>query len=722
MKVAIVFNRQQKNVINLFGQLNKEKIGKKTIQRILNALKKGKHQAIALEGDKELINHLEEFMPRVLKGERPGIVFNVSYGIQGEARYTHVPSILEMVGVPYVASGPMAHSLALDKVVSKTIFRQFELPTADFAVLNDPGFTAPGLHYPLIVKPKNEAVSFGIRVVNNEQELREAARVIFEKFSQPVLAEQYIDGREINVGLLGNDPPEAFPPAEIIFDETGPKIYSYEDKTGRSGREIKVECPAQLSSEKTLEAQELAKKAFQVLGCRDCARVDMRMDTDGNFYILEVNSLPSLGEHGSYTHAAAAVGLDYDALVNRLVEVAVARYFGTPRPPPIDSNKKEPEKQLFQYLTERRDQVEKRLREWVRRSSRTSDPVGLQEARKELKKTLENFKLKPVKLLTDERSVWTWETTKGMKDGTLLIGHLDIPLDPGIPSQGFRRVPDRLYGEGIGSSRGSLVMLEFALGALRNIRRLRHIPLGILFYTDEGQDSRYSREIIQAASSNVKQVLFFRPGVPPHCLVTQRRGQIKYRLVVEGEPRRLGQPGKRLEVARWANAKIEKIIALSSRKQFLAIGLMDFQIRHYPMRLPHFCQAELLLSYLDKTAANEAEKHIARNPGQGRLYMDPGKNIRTPPDEGKKKKSIPLQKIFQKWHRNGKSPSIKNPLSGLPVPAWYPIRWVLSVELGRWPQDLYTPHESINRISLLQRTLLLAQFFAGEKKPAVRKS
>jgi D-alanine-D-alanine ligase len=351
MKIAIVYNRQRKNVINLFGMPNQEKIGKKTIQRILNALKKGKHQAVALEGDKELINRLEEFMPRVLKGERPGIVFNISYGIQGEARYTHVPGMLEMVGIPYVASGPLAHSLALDKVVSKTIFRQFGLPTADFAVLNDPGFTVPDLEYPLIVKPKNEAVSFGIRVVNNDEELREAAQVIFDKFSQPVLVEQYIDGREINVGLLGNDPPEAFPPAEIVFDESGPKIYSYEDKTGRSGREIKVACPADLPPEKILEAQDLAGRAFRVLGCRDCARVDMRMDNHGNFYILEINSLPSLGEHGSYTHAAQAVGLDYENLINRLVEVASARYFGTPKPPPINEKKKDPVEYVFQYIT-----------------------------------------------------------------------------------------------------------------------------------------------------------------------------------------------------------------------------------------------------------------------------------------------------------------------------------------------------------------------------------
>ena len=182
-------------------------------------------------------------MPQVIKGERPGIVFNLSYGIQGQARYTHVPSILEMVGIPYVGSGPMAHSLALDKVVAKMIFRQNGLPTPDFEVLDAPGFTVPDITYPLIVKPKNEAVSFGIKIVNNERELREAADKIFDTFGQPVLVEQYIDGREINVGLLGNNPPEAFLPAEILFGE-GPPIYTFEDKTRKSGRKIKVVCPA----------------------------------------------------------------------------------------------------------------------------------------------------------------------------------------------------------------------------------------------------------------------------------------------------------------------------------------------------------------------------------------------------------------------------------------------------------------------------------------------
>ena len=225
MKIAVVYNRNTGNVINLFGMPNRERIGLRTIGRITSGLKAGGHQVIALEGDKDLVDRLEEFMPRVVKGERPGLVFNVSYGVQGQARYTHVPSILEMVGIPYVASGPLAHSLCLDKVVTKMILRQHGLPTPDFAVLQTPDADLPDLTYPLIVKPKNEAVSFGLKVVKDETELRAAARVIYDEFHQAVLAEQYIEGREINVGLLGNAPPEAFPPVELLFGEGGPAIY-----------------------------------------------------------------------------------------------------------------------------------------------------------------------------------------------------------------------------------------------------------------------------------------------------------------------------------------------------------------------------------------------------------------------------------------------------------------------------------------------------------------
>ena len=362
MKVAVVYNRESKSVVNLFGAPNKELIGLKTIKRIVDALKQGGHQVISLEGDKDLVDNLEEFMPRVVKGERPGMVFNVSYGIQGQARYTHVPSILEMVGIPYVASGPLAHSLSLDKVVTKMILRQHKLPTPDFAVLQSPDAPIPDdLTYPMIVKPKNEAVSFGLKVVRNAKELADAAGVIFKEYNQPVLVEQFIDGREVNVGLLGNSPPDALPPVELIFGKDGPAIYTYEDKTGKSGRTISHKCPAPIGEELLKKAKEIAVQAFISLGCADCARVDMRMDKKGQLYILEINSLPSLGEHGSYLIGAAHVGLDFAGIINRLIEVASARYFGTPQPPAIERKTRDPSTRVLAFITQRRDEMEKTL-------------------------------------------------------------------------------------------------------------------------------------------------------------------------------------------------------------------------------------------------------------------------------------------------------------------------------------------------------------------------
>ena len=179
MKVAVIYNRESMKVINLIGALNPEKYRVEAIQRITKTLKASGHQVKTFEGDKHLIENLEEFMPAVVKGERPGMALNLAYGIQGYARYTHVPGILEMIGIPYVGSGPLAHSLSLDKVVAKILFKQNGLPTPDFAVLETPDFPTPDLKYPLIVKPKSGADSFGLKVVHNEPELREAAKGSF---------------------------------------------------------------------------------------------------------------------------------------------------------------------------------------------------------------------------------------------------------------------------------------------------------------------------------------------------------------------------------------------------------------------------------------------------------------------------------------------------------------------------------------------------------------
>lgn len=709
MKIAVVYNRESANVINLFGQRNREKIGMKTIDRIAAGLKEGGHQVIALEGDKDLVDRLGEFMPRVVKGERPGLVFNVSYGIQGQARYTHVPSILEMVGIPYVASGPLAHSLALDKVVTKMILRQHGLPTPDFAVLHSPDGLAGGLKYPLIVKPKNEAVSFGLKVVQNEDELREAARVIFDEFRQPVLAEQFIEGREVNVGILGNDPPEPFPPVELHFGDHGPAIYTYEDKTGRSGRLITPVCPAPIGDALQKKAQEIAVAAFRALGCADCARVDMRLDKDGQLYILEINSLPSLGEHGSYLVGAAHVGLDFTKFINRLVEVASARYFGTPHPPKIVSAGADPESHAFGFITERRDRMERRLGEWTSVASRTNDPIGLQQAVKRLREIFNELGMRPVPELTEEPSVWTWETVAGFKKGLLFVGNLDVPIDVDFPMQPFRRDPEWLHGEGVGGSRGPLVMLEFALRALRSIRRLRQLPLGVLYYADEGLDARYSSETIKAAAARAREILILRPGNPGDSMITQRRGQRRYRFRVEGEPIRPGRPMKKADPLRWTWGKLEEIARLTSQKQRLSVSTMDLRSERLPMRLPHRVTATLVMTYPDTKSADATVEKIRAILGKAgpRWELEPLTD-RPPMKErpGGLRLFRELKAVADQWEIPlEKESSVWPSVAGL-VPASKPC----VCGIGPVARDLRTPQEAMLRLSLVQRTLLLAQF------------
>ncbi len=709
MKVAVVYNRESKKVINLFGLPNREKYGLKSIKRIVDGLKKGGRQVIALEGDKDLVDHLEEFMPRVVKGERPGMVFNLSYGIQGQARYTHVPGILEMIGIPYVGSGPLAHSLALDKVVAKVIFKQHGLPTPDFAVLDGPGFALPDLSFPLIVKPKNEAVSLGLRIVHDENELREAADVIFTAFQQPVLAEEFIEGREINVGILGNNPPEPFIPAEIIFDHAGPRIYTYEDKTRRSDRTISVECPAKLDPELTAKAQEIALGAFKALGCYDCARIDMRLGKDGNFYILEINSLPSLGEHGSYVEAARYMGLDFPALINRLVDVASARYFGTPEPAQLTHDVGDPEAIVFNYLVERRDRMEKRVQAWATLSSRSTDPVGIDMAVNKLQPTMAELGMKRSGQFTVSPHVYVWETRAGMSGGTLLILHLDVPLNPVVSAEPFKVDPELIYGEGVGVSRAPLVSMIYALHSLRAARVLHKVPLGVLVYNDEGIDCRYSSGKIRESAAEARQVLVLRPGIVGNHIVTQRRGQRLYRLTIEGKPKRLGHLGKSPEVVRWVFSKLEEISRLSSRQDRIAVSMIDVRTEAFPFLLPHRVTAQLLLSYLDPKLADGVEasmREILKQQGLSvalRLFAD-----RPPMRERKINTGLAgrIRRIAKKWDIPlGTESSLWPSVAGL-VPPSVPV--VCGV--GPVGKDLYTSREAVDRQSLLQRTILLSQF------------
>jgi D-alanine-D-alanine ligase len=713
LKIVVIYNRVSKKVINLFGVPNRERYGQAAIQRIVNGLKKGGHQVKALEGDKDLVDNIEKFMPRVLKGERPGMAFNLSYGIQGQARYTHVPGMLEMVGIPYVGSGPLAHSLSLDKVVAKMLFIHNGLPTPEFAVLTDASFEAPELNYPLIVKPRNEAVSFGIKIANNYKELREAADIIFEQFHQGVLVEEYIEGREINVGIIGNQSAQAFPPAEIIFGKGGPNIYTYEDKTRQSGREIEVICPAVIEKKIADEARRIALQAFSVLGCYDCARIDMRMNKKGKLYILEVNSLPSLGERGSYAKAAEVVGLDFPALVNRLVEEASTRYFGTPTPPEVTTTSSSPSETVFLHLTQYRDRIENKLEDWVAISSRSDDFIGIQLALKEAEDIMKSQGLTVVPEYSDTPHAITWETKAGLKNGTLIIAHLDTPINIASSAEPFRRDPEWLYGEGAGSSRGAMTSLEFSLKALKRAGQLQKIPLGVLLHTDEGRDAKDSAEFIEKAATLANRVLILRSGNLNNRIVTRRRGQRKYRLVVESKPLRPGHASTRnIDALSWLYPKLDAITKLTSRAERTAVAAVDVKPEAYPLLLPHRVVVALLVSFPANAQADRIEEEIRNILGKyGPRWSLVQLSDRPPMRDRKINKPLinQLKSVAKTWEIPIKTESSLWPsVAGL-VPQDVPVL----CGLGPVVTGLYTSQEAVSRISLVQRTLLLTEMLLG---------
>jgi D-alanine-D-alanine ligase len=288
--------------------------------------------AIALDAD-----------PTALLGrlgkERFDLVVNLCESLGGDARGEMlVPGLLDLAGVSYTGSGPLALALALHKSKAKDLLRGCEVVTPASALVVTPA-EAEALEFPLpaIVKPAHEDASIGIdrhSVVQDRASLVQVCRRVLDRHRQPALVEQYVDGRELNVALLGN-PPEALPISEIDFTrvEPGcPHIVTYAAKWDESSTEYLATPPVRCTLPPELEQRVIrtARAAFVALDCRDYGRVDIRLSREGMPYVIEVNPNCDLSPEAGYARAAAAAGLGYEDLVWRLVEVARERT-GEPR-------------------------------------------------------------------------------------------------------------------------------------------------------------------------------------------------------------------------------------------------------------------------------------------------------------------------------------------------------------------------------------------------------
>ena len=528
MKVAIIYNKNMSNVINTFGMQNKEIYNPNTIKIVSKALENGGHNVEVIDGDMHVIERIQNFMPRVLEGERMGIVFNMAYGIQGESRYTHIPSMLEMLGIPYVGSSPSGHALALDKVITKIILQKHNLPTPNFWVFSDPFDDLEAVQFPAIVKPKMEAVSHGLSIVHNCDQLKEEIDSIVKEFNQPALVEQFIRGREFAIGLLGNNPIEPFPVLEIDLENNPDAIQTLENKSSNPRQKI---CPADLTDEKSKEMTHLSTEAFKVLQLRDFARVDIRMDEKGNIFILEINSMASLGRTSSYPYAASKAGYDFKSLVNKILDVAALRYFTSIKFPvdEVQNYRKVPlHVRIRGFVRNRQSNIESILKQMINTNTYVRNVDGVNGLAGLVRKHLSILGFHyQVFSQVEVGNIHFFKNSENEEYDILLLGNLDNATKLS-EHEYFTKSEQKLYGTGIWENKGGLTVMIAALQSLRFVKLIKKINIGILLTSDDCLQGKFAKSIVKRISSNAKYVLGLHGAFLNGGLVTSRSGAAFY--------------------------------------------------------------------------------------------------------------------------------------------------------------------------------------------------
>ena len=314
---------------------------KETIQSIQAAIESDGHQTAFLPADTTL--------PLALQNYQPDICFNISEEIVGDAREAHVPALLEMLRIPYTASRVLANAIALDKTMTKRIWREMGLPTASYQEFNaadDPLSTA--MQFPMFVKPAREGTGMGMdagSIVFHEEELRRRVRWVVSQYNQPALVEEFLPGREFTVAVMGHkdarrfshraglyhtDGFHRFPLLEVESSRSAtPGVYGYKTKTLHFGDEgiPAFICPAEVEPGLWGQLQSLAIAAHNAIGALDISRVDIRLDGEGQPRLIEINTLPGLSPGFSDLCVIAnADGLSYEDIILEILYLGASRW------------------------------------------------------------------------------------------------------------------------------------------------------------------------------------------------------------------------------------------------------------------------------------------------------------------------------------------------------------------------------------------------------------
>jgi D-alanine-D-alanine ligase len=306
LRVAVVRNRAATSVIGRLGRAASPASRTQSSQVIIDALRGQGFTVQAFEGDMSLLHGLHGFLPTdPATGAPGGIVLNLAAGFQGQGRSCHLPAMLEMAGVAYTGPDPIVHAGLLDRYALLTLLRKAGLPTPRFRLLARASDDLGDLRFPLVARPRYEPDA-GRIVLEDRKALVKAVRRIGRVFAQDTLVESLDRGREIRVSLLGNEPVECLPLLEAAGDRRT--------------------CPAALDDAAAQRVRDCAREAYIAVGCRDYARIDIRLTAAGRSQVIGVHAVGLFARKGSFAQSAEAGGYAFDELMRRVVEVAWKRY------------------------------------------------------------------------------------------------------------------------------------------------------------------------------------------------------------------------------------------------------------------------------------------------------------------------------------------------------------------------------------------------------------
>jgi D-alanine-D-alanine ligase len=293
-----------------------------TIFAVEEALNSGGNRVIPIGSSKQLLAKLN-----FLKCD---IVFNIAEGVSGRNRESEVPALLDITGIPYTGSDALTLSIALDKIISKKIFMYHNIPTPKyFECTGSNGIAFPkGFNFPLIVKPRYEGSAKGIgpdSAVRDITSLEKQVNKTIKRYRQSVLIEEFIDGWEFTVGIIGNEKPFVLPVVQRhVEKKTGLSSHIF-DKTCAAKQGLRYRDLLDIDAELEERIKKLALEAFNGLECRDFARIDFRVNLKKQIYMLEINPLPSLARDDYFAMVAELMGISYGRMINMMFEAALER-------------------------------------------------------------------------------------------------------------------------------------------------------------------------------------------------------------------------------------------------------------------------------------------------------------------------------------------------------------------------------------------------------------